>query len=250
MIHSFLLIGQSNMAGRGFLTEAPLLDNRHLLVLRNGRWVPAFRPIHTDRSFAGACLAESFGLCYAAAHGVDVGLIPCADGGTCLDQWAEGSLLYDNAVYQGRLALRTSEIAGILWHQGEADCRADRCGVYGEKLRAMLTALRRDLHLEDVPVVLGGLGDYFRDGTFPDIARYYRDINRQLDETAHILPRTGYVPAEGLEPNPDRLHFSARALAEFGQRYADVFRTLEDPNRVFTEKSDADGALRGPMERL
>ena len=100
------------------------------------------------------------------------------------------------------------------------------------------------------PVVLGGLGDYFRDGTFPDIARYYRDINRQLDETAHILPRTGYVPAEGLEPNPDRLHFSARALAEFGQRYADVFRTLEDPNRVFTEKSDADGALRGPMERL
>ncbi|MBQ2401175.1 MAG: hypothetical protein II311_04070, partial [Lachnospiraceae bacterium] len=33
-----------------------------------------------------------------------------------------GELLYDHAVMQSKLAQRTSEIAGILWHQGESDC--------------------------------------------------------------------------------------------------------------------------------
>lgn len=39
MIHSILIIGQSNMAGRGNLQEAPRLDTvgGRLKVLRNGR---------------------------------------------------------------------------------------------------------------------------------------------------------------------------------------------------------------------
>jgi hypothetical protein len=41
MIYSFLLIGQSNAAGRGFLEEAEPLDTcgGRLKVLRNGLWV-------------------------------------------------------------------------------------------------------------------------------------------------------------------------------------------------------------------
>ena len=68
-MHSFLLIGQSNMAGH-----------------------------------------------------VDVGLICCADGGTEPDQWQPGEPLFDHAVYQAKLAMRSSQITGVLWHQGESDC--------------------------------------------------------------------------------------------------------------------------------
>lgn len=46
LIHSFLLIGQSNMAGRGFLNEAVDVDNSHIKILRNGRWQKMFRPIN------------------------------------------------------------------------------------------------------------------------------------------------------------------------------------------------------------
>lgn len=60
MIHSFLLIGQSNMAGRGFLSEAHEIDGSNIRVLRNGRWQPFFRPVQPDRAFAGVSLAESF----------------------------------------------------------------------------------------------------------------------------------------------------------------------------------------------
>ena len=138
MIHSFLLIGQSNMAGRGLLNEAETIDTAHIKILRNGRWQPMFRPINPDRSFSGVNLAESFAEQYAQAYGVDVGLIPCADGGTSLEQWQPGGLLFDHAVYSARLAQRTSTIAGVLWHQGEADCAQELNAVYAEKCTALL----------------------------------------------------------------------------------------------------------------
>ena len=37
-MHSILIIGQSNMAGRGFPGEVKPIDNTDLFVLRNGRW--------------------------------------------------------------------------------------------------------------------------------------------------------------------------------------------------------------------
>ena len=44
MIHSFLLIGQSNMAGRGNIADVERIDNPHLKMLRNGRWQPMIPP--------------------------------------------------------------------------------------------------------------------------------------------------------------------------------------------------------------
>ena len=60
MMHSFLLIGQSNMAGRGELTDLPEISDPRLKVFRNGRWQPMYRPVNADRPFAGNNLAERF----------------------------------------------------------------------------------------------------------------------------------------------------------------------------------------------
>ncbi len=46
--------------------------------------------------------------------GNDTGLIPCADGGTHIEMWGEGSLLFDHACYMAELAARSSEIVGVL----------------------------------------------------------------------------------------------------------------------------------------
>ena len=135
MIHSFLLAGQSNMAGRGIIGQVPPISDERLLVLRNGRWQPMYQPVNGDRPFSGVCLAESFALRYAQEHGVQVGLIPCADGGASLLQWREGGLLFDHALYQARLANRTSTVAGILWHQGEAECAPENYPLAEARLR-------------------------------------------------------------------------------------------------------------------
>ena len=60
MIHAFLMVGQSNMAGRGIASEVEPIQNRHIKVLRNGRWLPMYVPVNNDRSFSGISLAESF----------------------------------------------------------------------------------------------------------------------------------------------------------------------------------------------
>lgn len=249
MIHSFLLIGQSNMAGRGFVEEAIDVDKSHIKVLRNGRWQNMYRPVNPDRRTSGVNLAESFAERYANKHGVDVGLIPCADGGTRIAQWVPGGVLFDNAVYQARLAMRTSTIAGILWHQGESDSREDRYLTYGKELEVMLTALRNELGLQDVPVVLGGLGSYLSNYTKSDHGQWPQ-INEELEKLAAKEPLMGYVSAEGLTPNPDNLHFSAKSLHEFGLRYFEEFEKHRDPNKVFEEKPNPDDALRTELDAL
>jgi len=250
MIHSILIIGQSNMAGRGFVNEVEPIVNKKLFVLRNGRWRGMYVPVNPDRVKSGINLVETFADRYAQDHDADVGIIPCADGGSCLDQWVPGSLLFDHAVFQAKLAQRTSTIAAVLWHQGESDCSPKRYPVYEEKLKVILDAFRKELDLYDVPILLGGLGDYLQFCPRPEHFENYVHINAALKALAEKEERMGFVSAEGLCSNPDFLHFSAQALREFGHRYYEAFLKLEDKEKVFEEKQTMDQAIRNDIENL
>ena len=239
------------MAGRGFPGEVAPIQNKDLFVLRNGRWWPMYVPVNPDRVTAGVNLVESFADLYAREHGVEVGIIPCADGGTSLDQWAEGGVLFDHACYMTELAQRTSTVTAILWHQGESDCYAEKYPLYEEKFTAILAALRERTGLHDVPVLLGGLGDYLVDylpqmGVFQN----YVYVNEALQNVAKKQSRVGFVPADGLRPNPDNLHFSAKALREFGVRYYEEFLQLESKDVAATEKSADAAKAKSAMEAL
>ncbi len=249
MVHSFLLIGQSNAAGRGFFTDeaaAPLdtLDGR-IKVLRNGRWQVAFRPINPDRSFSGTCLAESFAVEYALAHeGVDVGIIPAADGGTQLSQWLPGEILFDNAVNCARLAMRTSSLKAILWHQGESDCTKEKYTAYEEKFKLIMDSLRETLGIPDLPIIIGGLGDFLADHeTWQNIRENFGEVNKVLVSLGNSYSNCAFVSAEGLGANPDNLHFSADSLVELGKRYYKAFEkfdrtdTESDTTKTDTERS-------------
>ena len=249
MIHSFLLIGQSNMAGRGFINEAVNIDTDRIKILKNGRWQPMFRPINPDRSFSGVSLAESFAEKYAQKYNTDVGLICCADGGTSLEQWRPGGLLFDNAVYNARLASRTSEIAAVLWHQGEADCADNLNCTYGKRFITVMKSLREKLELFDVPFLLGGLGDFLADCSLDKELANYKKINVALENVATTNLFTGFVSAKGLTSNPDNLHFNSKSLYEFGIRYFEKYEELRDKNKVFKEKTTCNNN-RTKMEEL
>ena len=229
MIHSFLLIGQSNAAGRGYLHEAEPLEtcDGRLLVARNGLWLKMFRPVNPDRKFSGTCLAETFAKAYAEANpDIQVGIIPCADGGTFLDEWQPGQILFENAVHCAKLAMRTSRLMGILWHQGESDCEPALYPLYAEKLQRMIDGLRAALGMPEIPILLGGLGDFLKVHAERDFLKNYIHINDALQHVADADPRCAYVSAVGLTGNPDNLHFNAASLAAFGYRYFDVWKTL------------------------
>ena len=235
MMYSFLLVGQSNMAGRGFPAEVEPIPKEGIYVLRNGRWWPMYVPVNPDRVTAGINLAETFALRFLQDHpGDTVGLIPCADGGTRLDQWMPGEVLFDHAVMMTGLAQRSSTLCGILWHQGESDCDDDRYPVYEEKCTGILTSLREAVGAPEIPVLLGGLGEYLLENKN---LRYQHSvhINRSLQAMAGKLPGFGYVSSKGLGSNPDKLHFSAAALREFGHRYYEEYMKLAPQDLVGKE---------------
>lgn len=229
MIHSFLMIGQSNMAGRGKLAEVEKIPHGgRLFMMRNGRFRPLEEPVNYDRPTSGVSLAVSFAAAYAAGLPEEdgVALIPAADGGSSLDDWRVGGELYTNAVNLGLLAERNSVIEGFLWHQGEAETPSEeKCNTYGERFLPIIDALKRDLGLgADLPVIIGGLGEYLSKRTIaPALARYPL-VNKALAHVADVRADTFYVSAKGLSSNLDYLHFNSASLREFGKRYYVAFR--------------------------
>ncbi|MDX9868557.1 MAG: sialate O-acetylesterase [Kiritimatiellia bacterium] len=216
----FLLIGQSNMAGRGKVTPADGQTHPRLFMLdKANAWVPAKDPVHFDKpTIAGVGLGSEFARCVAAeAPDAKVGLIPCAFGGTRLDQWKPGTALYSNAVARTRLAMKSGRLQAILWHQGEGDCAPEKIATYPARFSAMIGSLRQDVGAPDVPVIVGELGR-FR-GT-------YAAFNAMLPQVTRAVPRSARVSSEGLGANPDNVHFSRDALIEFGKRYFAAYQKM------------------------
>jgi hypothetical protein len=238
------------MAGRGFLHEAEEIDASRIKVLRNGRWQSMYRPINCDREFSGVSLAESFAESYANKYDVDVGLICCADGGTTLEQWSQGGLLYDNAVSQAKLAKRTSILAGVLWHQGESDCSEELYPSYAERLKKFIKIIREDLDLKNVPFVMGGLGEYLSECTISKSVKNYFYINDAIKSVADSDEMIGFVSAVGLGSNPDKLHFNSKALYEFGIRYFNEFEKLRKKELFYENEVYECDVERTYIERL
>lgn len=237
MIHSFLMIGQSNMAGRGLPGEvSPIVDPK-IKMLRNGRWQTMAEPINYDRPFAGIGPAASFAQAWREWRPKEeIGLIPCADGGTCLDEWMPGQALFDHAVFQARLAARISCLDGVLWHQGETDCPLERAKTYGPKLARVMEAFRRELDLPEAPFLFGGLGDFLPRCRKDDFYINAPLVDQAVREYAGAHANCYYVSAGGLTPNEDLLHFSAASQRAFGRRYFQVFRdrrSLWEPSANF-----------------
>lgn len=212
------------MAGRGFLNEAQPIRDPRIKSLRNGRWQTMWEPIHFDRPFAGIGLGASFAKRWLEDHpDEEIGLIPCADGGSCLDEWMPGTALFDHAVYQVELARRISVLDGILWHQGENDCTAELIATYPERFERFLSGLRQALQAQDLPFMIGGLGDYLIECTLYNDFTKTPLMNEALFSLADTNENCRFVSAVGLESNPDLLHLNAASQRKFGLRYYEAY---------------------------
>lgn len=224
----FLLIGQSNMAGRGVPETSDQQPHPRIWMLtKEQTWVPARDPMHFDKP---AVVGVGPGLAFAqkmadTEPGMNIGLIPCAVGGSGIDVWKPGayyeptkSYPYDDALRRTRKALEQGQLAGILWHQGESDSQPERAVAYGPKLVALVERLRKDLNAPDVPLVVGTLGDFI-------VARNpnARIINETLQQAPKRIKNVYCVSSAGLTHKGDTTHFDTPSARALGQRYADVF---------------------------
>ena len=141
--------------------------------------------------------------------------------------WKKGGPLYENAVFAARLAMKTSELKGILWHQGESDCANDRYVHYKERLCAIVHNLRDDLGCRDLPFIAGGLGDYLpKCKIIKDNFENYAEINKMIRKLEQECAFFSFADASELEANEDMLHFNAASLRKFGKRYYECYEKL------------------------
>jgi len=213
--HIYLLIGQSNMAGRAAIEaedEAPI--ERCYLLNDHNEWEVATNPLNRYSRYRKVMDMQRLNPGYGFAKklvssvpGITVGLVVSARGGTKVEQWQPGELLYEEAVARARIAAESGVLKGILWHQGEGN-RDDPD--YLAKVTRVIEGFRRDLGVPDLPFIAGQIR------TNEDWA-----VNRQISALTGEVPHTACVGAEGLVTQDD-WHFETESMRAFGERYADA----------------------------
>lgn len=218
---SILLLGQSNMAGRGFAEDVePISDDRILMQNESLEWVKMEEPIHYDKSAAGVGLAASFAKGFVDTFDCEVGLIPGAFGGTSISDWAVGGTYYNRALEMAKAAKKDSEICAILWHQGESN--RNNHSSYAQKLQVILDAFIADLGLDadKIIIITGELREISTN------ASQRETFHAQLNMLSEVYKNYGVADADGLTLNNDVIHFDAPSLRLFGYRYFNIFKTL------------------------
>jgi hypothetical protein len=236
----YLLIGQSNMAGRGPVEAQDTVPNPCVLRLNPaGQWEVAKDPIHFDKTVAAVGPGLTFARLLAEQNPAQtIGLIPCAVGGSGIDAWSPGAYFegtkthpYDDALARTRAALQAGTLAGIIWNQGETDSNPEKSAVYQQKLKSLIERLRADLQAPTVPFVAGQLPDFQINKVGPSGQSHpnkaAQRINQAVAALQNQVPNYAYITAEGTTDIGDHTHYDAASARLLGQRYTAAMQRLQ-----------------------
>lgn len=248
----WILGGQSNMEGNGYLREAdknPQPDSEIRAFYMTGEWGPAVHPLHTpwkaaDRvhrqiipglseassRFRGVGPGLKFAKRMKEITGVPQGILCCAHGGTTIEQWSArladqgedsllGSLLKAVAVCGGNAA-------GLFWYQGCSEAMAgsvQAAADFSAETLAVFQTVRERINRR-IPVVQAQISRMVKclpadlDTGFSVIREQQRSMAGQIDRLAVISTVT--------EELDDLVHLSADSQDSVGLRAANAMAGL------------------------
>ena len=248
-MQSVILMGQSNMVGRGWQSAVELIDNDRILEMNaDGEWLKMEEPLRmndTDREDE-VSLGASFADAFVDTFDCEIGLVPVAKGGTSIYWWqkdysgSNDSDLYENAVTYAKKAQETSEICAILWHQGENDANGITPAVYATQLKKLLDNFIADVGLDKdkIVIITGEVGpwDNLKNANIND------GLASIADEGYY--KNFGIAQHEGLtniEKNGVEAHFDSPSLRVLGYRYFENFyEALTGRNCTYEYSQDPD----------
>lgn len=267
----WVLAGQSNMEGVGDLRDVepgnPLVNSFDM----TDTWVPAEEPLHflayaldrvhwrsgrnpdqperlaperVEEAIRNRTKGAGLGLPFAAEMvrltGVPVGLLPCAHGGTSMDQWDPGKKEMVGDSLYGSMLRRVQavggKVAGVLWYQGESDASDAAAPLYEEKFRRLIAAVRSDFGQPDLPFYYAQIGLHINP-TGHDGWDKVQEAERKLELE---IPGVGMVATVDAELD-DRIHASVESLKGIGKRFARLACHQQFPNVAACQ-----GMERGP----
>lgn len=258
----WVLGGQSNMEGVGDLVDVQgPMDAIHAFDMADV-WGDAREPLHRLRSAVdkvhwaknekgeaerwsiqkedefyatrkkGAGLGLPFAVELYRRSGVPIGLIPCAHGGTSMDQWSPskkdqgGESLYGATVR--RIHAVGGKVKGVLWYQGESDANDKVVAEFPAKFQNLVIAFRTDTGQDTLPFYFVQIGRHVNN-TNIEAWNKIQEFQRQAESK---ITNSGMVTAVDLSLD-DQIHVSTPDLKRLGRRLAilaahDLFGNIKE----------------------
>lgn len=214
----YLLAGQSNMMGKGKISELPA-SYRH---------TPSNVKFYYQGREKGLAQFAYFGPEIGFAHEIARAfpndqhiIIKQAATGSTIERWLPGQALYKGLLRQVGFSLpeeHDKKIDAIVWMQGESDARsADLAGQYGGRLNRLIHGLRNDLNSPHSMFIFGQINP--EDLAFSKVAQVQAS-QRQVQQAS---TNTILVSTDGLGKLYDHVHYNANGQLELGKRFAKAY---------------------------
>ena len=215
----YLVIGQSNMAGRASIREEDkaLVSKAYLFTgIGPTPWTSAVNPLNLHSTVRKKVEMQRLSPAYSFVKSMtealpekEFGLVVNAKGGTKIVQWLPGTELYEAAIKQARKALKYGKLKGVIWHQGEGDCHPIRVDQYLGRLEILINAIREEFDDPELPFVAGQLYENENRHAF----------NEMLLQLPDFIRYTGVASSKGTTVF-DGTHFDSESAILLGNRYA------------------------------
>ena len=240
----FIMAGQSNMAGRGFVEPQDTIPNKRILSIdKSDNWIYAKEPLNLYQpSLTGLDCGLSFAhkLIDSIPKGISIGIINCAVGGSSIEQWLEdetfqGVKLLSNFKREVNQSQKYGEVKGILWHQGEANAFSVVTPDYADKLRELTNTFREIVKNDTLPIFIGQLGSYAK-----PIEKQNRwdSINTIINDFVEKDLNTYLIYTRDLKDKGDKVHFDSESQRQMGSRYADKYLKIAKHTMYIKNKRD------------
>jgi hypothetical protein len=222
----YLVIGQSNMAGRGAIRqEDSILIERCYLFTGDSisPWVIASNPLNRYSSVRKNLRMQRLSPAFSFAWTMikenadkEIGLVMNARGGTKIVQWLPGTELFEEAIKQTHKALKYEKLTGVIWHQGEGDWHPVRVDMYLGRLEILINAIREEFDDPFIPFVAGQLYENENRHAF----------NKMILQLPDFIRYAGVANSEGTSV-VDGTHFDSESAIIMGNRYAGEMKKVQ-----------------------
>lgn len=219
----FMMAGQSNMAGRGFIEAQDTLTSERILTInKSNEIILAKEPLNFyEPKMNGLDCGVSFAkeLLKQVPENVSILLVPTAVGGSSISQWLGDSIhrkvqLLSNFKEKMKLAKKYGTVKGILWHQGESDANKNCIPYYEKRLTNLMSKFRSFAGNKSLPVFIGELGSYSKSKA------NWLLINEQIKSYVSHDRNAELIQTFDLINRGDSLHFDSQSQRTLGKRFA------------------------------
>ena len=233
------LMGQSNMVGRGELSDLPPgfpVNPAKLWNFTNAyKWEPAKEPIDSplgqldlvsldEQAAVGPSLALAD--TFVSMHSTTtVGLIPCAKGGSSISDWQkthsstdQRSTLYGSCMNRMKtVSPANGTIRAVIFWQGGEDGKTEKDALkWKERFTTFVTDLRRDLNDPNLPIIMIMLTLHDKEAV--NKIPYWQVVREQ--QRSVNIPGVVKFDSDGYERKVGGVHFSTRGQLAIGAALA------------------------------